>query len=97
MDKHTVKKITLAVMEEYEVTCLDLLGGCRIQPLAFARQVAMSLCYEYGNLSSTRVGVLFGGRCHGTVLHARKVVTRKLETDEEERIRIKKITVSLND
>lgn len=46
----------------------------RPSKLAFVRQVAMALTYERTDMSLADVGGLYGGRDHGTVLHARQVV-----------------------
>lgn len=52
----------------------DLYGPTRSQPTALARQIAMYLCRELTPLSLPKIGALFGGRDHTTVMYAcRKV------------------------
>ncbi|MCA1832635.1 MAG: chromosomal replication initiator protein DnaA [Actinomycetota bacterium] len=48
----------------------ELIGPSRSRPLVQARQVAMYLCRELTPLSLPKIGEIFGGRDHTTVLHA---------------------------
>ena len=48
----------------------ELTGTSRAQAIATARQIAMYLCREMTNLSLPKIGQLFGGRDHTTVMHA---------------------------
>jgi chromosomal replication initiator protein len=48
----------------------ELLGPSRRQPLARFRQIAMYLCREHTDLSLPKIGAVFGGRDHTTVIHA---------------------------
>lgn len=61
----------------------DMEGPSRRQPLVLARQIAMYLCRELTDLSLPKIGALFGGRDHTTVLHAVDKVTRLLPSDPE--------------
>jgi chromosomal replication initiator protein len=56
----------------------DLVGTSRKQPLATSRQIAMYLCRELTDLSLPRIGEVFGGRDHTTVMHAQKVIRKKM-------------------
>ena len=48
----------------------DLCGPSRSRVLVTARQIAMYLCRELTELSLPKIGQLFGGRDHTTVMHA---------------------------
>ena len=61
----------------------DMQGPSRRQPLVLARQIAMYLCRELTDLSLPKIGKLFGGRDHTTVIHAVDKVTRLLPSDSE--------------
>ncbi len=52
----------------------ELTGSSRAQAVATARQIAMYLCREMTNLSLPKIGQLFGGRDHTTVMHAYKKI-----------------------
>ncbi|MCE7885406.1 MAG: chromosomal replication initiator DnaA, partial [Actinobacteria bacterium ATB1] len=58
----------------YDVTMEDLIGPSRRRPLVVARQVAMYLHRELTDLSLPRIGEIFGGRDHTTVLHAQRKI-----------------------
>ncbi len=58
----------------------DLSGSSRNRSLVVARQIAMYLCRELTELSLPKIGQLFGGRDHTTVMHAeRKIKTLMAE------------------
>ncbi len=61
----------------------DLEGPSRRQPLVLSRQIAMYLCRELTDLSLPKIGALFGGRDHTTVIHAVEKVKRLIQTDHE--------------
>ncbi|MFD7952136.1 chromosomal replication initiator protein DnaA [Streptomyces ardesiacus] len=63
-----------AIMSEtadyFGLTVEDLCGSSRGRQLVTARQIAMYLCRELTDLSLPKIGALFGGRDHTTVMHA---------------------------
>ncbi len=61
----------------------DLRSPSRRQPLVLSRQVAMYVCREQTDLSLPKIGALFGGRDHTTVMHAIEKVKRLLLTDHQ--------------
>ncbi len=61
----------------------ELAGPSRRQPLVMARQTAMYLCRDLTDLSLPRIGRLFGGRDHTTVLHAIEKVKRLMQSDRQ--------------
>ncbi len=52
----------------------ELTGHSRTQQLVTARQIAMYLCRELTELSLPKIGQLFGGKDHTTVMHAERKV-----------------------
>ncbi len=62
--------IIKVVADHYNVKQDELFNKKRTQNIAFPRQVAMYLCRELADLSYPRIGELFGGRDHTTVIHA---------------------------
>jgi chromosomal replication initiator protein len=60
----------------------DLLRSkTRKKEIARARQIAMYLCAQHTEHSLKSIGLLFGGRDHTTVIHARQFVDHALKTD----------------
>jgi len=76
-------RILAATAESFGVSITDLEGPSRKQPLARARQVAMYLCRELTDLSLPKIGLLFGGRDHTTVLHGVNNVAKLMKEDQQ--------------
>jgi chromosomal replication initiator protein len=62
----------------FGVTIDDLKSQNRSRPIVQARQIAMYLVRDLTDLSLPRVGAIFGGRDHTTVLHAWNKVVGQL-------------------
>lgn len=62
--------------EYFDIALDDLYGPSRAQQIATARQIAMYLCRELTSLSLPKIGQLFGGRDHTTVMYAHKKITQ---------------------
>ncbi len=62
--------IMAATAEYFGVTMEDLCGSSRSRVYVNARQIAMYLCRELTDLSLPKIGAMFGGRDHTTVIHA---------------------------
>jgi chromosomal replication initiator protein len=73
----------------------ELIGASRRQPLVMSRQVAMYLCRELTDLSLPKIGAMFGGRDHTTVMHAIEKVRRVMRTDREVFDRVSELTQGL--
>ncbi|RLC74937.1 MAG: chromosomal replication initiator protein DnaA, partial [Chloroflexi bacterium] len=75
------EEIIRAVAEFYNLSPDELKSNHRSKTIALARQMAMYLLREEGNLSFPQIGKLLGGRNHTTVLHGCEKIARLLETD----------------
>ena len=53
----------------------------RPENIAFPRQIAMYLARQLTESSLSAIGESFGGRDHGTVLHACRLVKDRMEVD----------------
>ena len=62
--------------EYFDLSVDDLYGATRAQQIATARQIAMYLCRELTPLSLPKIGQLFGGRDHTTVMYAHKKISQ---------------------
>ena len=63
----------------FGLTIEDLCGSSRSRVLVTARQIAMYLCRELTNLSLPKIGQLFGGRDHTTVMYANKKISELMK------------------
>jgi len=81
----TIDQIQRRVAEQFEMRVQDMASRRRPQNIAFPRQIAMYLARELTTTSLSEIGEAFGGRDHGTVLHAHNVVKEKVLKDEKTR------------
>ena len=77
-----IDRIQRMVAERYDIRMSELLGRGRPKMIAEGRQVAMYLTREMTKISLVEVGKAFGGRDHGTVIHAVKVITGRMEVED---------------
>jgi chromosomal replication initiator protein len=81
----TIEQIQRRVAEHFDVRLADMTSKRRPANIAFPRQIAMYLARELTKASLNEIGDAFGGRDHGTVLHACKLVKRRMQ--EQDNIR----------
>ncbi len=62
--------IMAATADYFGLTMEDLCGSSRSRALVTGRQIAMYLCRELTDMSLPKIGQMFGGRDHTTVIHA---------------------------
>ncbi|MCF6312345.1 MAG: chromosomal replication initiator protein DnaA [Verrucomicrobiales bacterium] len=74
----TVDAIISSVAEHYDLRVVELTGRRRLARIALSRQVAMHLTRQLTGLSLKEIGEEFGGRDHGTVLHADRSIKAKM-------------------
>ena len=79
----TIDRIQKRVAEHYDIRIADMTSKRRPASIAFPRQVAMFLSREMLKASYSEIGDAFGGRDHGTVMHACRQITRKMKENEE--------------
>ena len=72
----TPVEIMNAVAAHFGISVDDLSGKSRQQAIANARQIAMYLCREMTTLSLPKIGQVFGGKDHTTVMYARDKVEK---------------------
>lgn len=77
----TAEVIQKKASEYYRIPLADMTSKKRTAQVAFARQVAMYLCEQLTGMSLTAIGEAFGGRDHGTVIHARRTVQGQMQVN----------------
>ncbi|NHI15889.1 chromosomal replication initiator protein DnaA [Microbacterium excoecariae] len=87
--------IIKASADYFKLTVEDLYGPGRAQAVAQARQIAMYLCRERTNLSLPKIGQLFGGRDHTTVMYATKKITELMKEKRQLYNQVQEITAQL--
>lgn len=81
----TIDQIQRRVADHFDVRLADMTSKRRPANIAWPRQVAMYLARENTKASLCEIGEAFGGRDHGTVLHAHRQVKSKIKGDERTR------------
>ncbi len=81
----TIDQIQKRVAEHFDVRLADMSSKRRPRNIAFPRQIAMYLARENTKSSLNEIGEAFGGRDHGTVLHAHRLVAERIKSDEKTR------------
>jgi len=87
----TIDVIQRKVAEHFDIRIADMTSKRRPENIAFPRQVAMYLARNLTESSLNMIGEAFGGRDHGTVLHAIKLVKDRMEVDPHVRDAVKHI------
>ncbi len=80
-----IEVIQKKVAEHFDIRLADMTSKRRPENIAFPRQVAMFLARQLTESSLNNIGEAFGGRDHGTVLHACRLVKDRMEIDSNVR------------
>ncbi len=79
----TFQDVMEAVSRYFSVSVQDMTGQSRVREILIPRQIAMFLCKKYLNMSYVRIGELFSGRDHTTVMNAMNKIESKLQNDSQ--------------
>jgi chromosomal replication initiator protein len=77
----SIELIQKRVAEHFDLRQGDMASKRRPENIAFPRQIAMYLSRQLTDSSLNTIGEAFGGRDHGTVLHACRLVKGRMEVD----------------
>jgi chromosomal replication initiator protein len=78
----SIDLIQRRVVETYDLRLADMTSKRRPANIALPRMVAMYLSRRLTTASLNEIGDAFGGRDHGTVLHANRQIEKRMTTDE---------------
>jgi chromosomal replication initiator protein len=79
----------------FGISRAELIGPSRSRPLVQGRQVAMYLCRELTPLSLPKIGEIFGGRDHTTVLHADSKIRKLMGERRQVYAQVQELTARL--
>jgi len=79
----SIDVIQRRVAETYDLRLADMTSKRRPANIALPRMVAMYLSRRLTSASLNEIGEAFGGRDHGTVLHANRVIEERMKGDEK--------------
>jgi chromosomal replication initiator protein len=77
----TIARVQALVAAHYSVSTAELLSAARTARVSWPRHVAIHLAREITGAPLQAIGEAFGGRSHGTVLHACKRVAERVAND----------------
>lgn len=80
-----IDAIQKKVAEHFDIRLADMTSKRRPENIAFPRQIAMFLARQMTENSLNTIGEAFGGRDHGTVLHACRLVKDRMSVDSNVR------------
>ena len=90
------ERIRSTVASYYDIKVSDLDSKRRTAEIALARQVAMYLCRESTDFSFSKIGEIFGGRDHSTVMSNCNKIQNLYHEDELIKYDIDEINKKLN-
>ena len=88
----TPELIISVIADQYGVTSEDIISKKRSRDIALPRQIAMYLCRNMTQLSTTNIGRSFGGRDHTTVMHGCEKINQEMNDNFSFRKRIEELT-----
>jgi len=76
-------KILQVIAESFQVSIEDLKGSSRRREISSARQIGMYLMRQYTNLSLPKIGEVFGGKDHTTVMYSCEKIAQQQKQNPE--------------
>lgn len=92
----TMDAIQKKVADHYQILHSDMTSKRRPNNIAIPRQIAMYLSRTLTKHSLQEIGNAFGGRDHGTVIHACKAVDNMMDQDQSARSSIEFLRTQLS-
>ena len=81
----TIEQIQKKVAEHFDIRLADMTSKRRPTSIAYPRQIAMYLSREMTPSTLVEIGDAFGGKDHGTVIHACKLIKSRIDEDPKTR------------
>jgi chromosomal replication initiator protein len=83
LEESSPEAVMQIVAEIYQVSLEDLKGSSRRREISLARQVAMYLMRQHTDLSLPKIGELFGGKDHTTVMYSCEKISQLRHQDRD--------------
>ncbi|MES2309132.1 MAG: chromosomal replication initiator protein DnaA [Verrucomicrobiota bacterium] len=92
----TFDSVMKKVSETYDIRPGDMTSKRKPANIVLPRMIAMHLCRRLTQASLKEIGEAFGGRDHGTILHADKKIREKIEKDPQFSMQIQYLAEKLS-
>ncbi|MFA5603882.1 MAG: chromosomal replication initiator protein DnaA [Bacilli bacterium] len=79
--KNNIEHVQQLVANLYNITIEDLKGKRRVTNIAVPRQIAMYICRTVYNEPFAKIGSMFGGKDHTTVMHSVDKINKELKNN----------------
>lgn len=86
--KITSRSVVNETAKYFGLTVAEMIGAGRSRHIVYPRQVGMYLCRDMTDFSLPKIGEVFGGRDHTTVIHAVSKITAAAKKDQEVRTQL---------
>ncbi len=77
----TTQEVIAKVATYFDISKDEIIGQARNKEIMLPRQICMYLIKRELDHSYEKIGEIFGGRNHSTVLHAYNIISKRLKTD----------------
>ncbi len=89
--KNKAEKVMQVVADHYNLSIEDLKGKKRNSSISMPRQIAMYICRIYVEETLPKIGSIFGGKDHTTVMHSVNKIKTEVQKDKNLEAEIQKI------
>lgn len=91
VSKNKIDQVQQVVSHHYNISVDDIKSKKRMTEIAIPRQIAMYICRTIYNEPLTRIGLMFGGKNHTTVMHSVEKIKNEIMNDSNLEAEINKI------
>ena len=96
VSKNKIDQVQQIVSSHYNISVEDIKSKKRKANISIPRQVAMYICRTVYNESLSKIGLLFGGKNHTTVIHSVEKIKKQIEKNPEFSEEVNKLIKSIN-
>lgn len=89
--KNKAEKVMQVVADHYNLSVEDIKGKKRNSSISMPRQIAMYICRVYVEETLPKIGSIFGGKDHTTVMHSVNKIKTEIKKDKNLEAEIQKI------
>jgi len=93
IDRTNYTNILDIVSNYYHINTSDLLSKKRLKKYVFPRQVSMYIIKDLFDLTYKKIGQIFNGRDHSTVIYSIEQISNYIQTDESVKNDIEKLLI----